>query len=78
VAAAVADVGLDVDGVELGADERAGRADVEAGGVRSVLADVGGHESAHVARCVARDSTVWLSMNATCRQVEDPSAPVLS
>ena len=43
VAAAVADVGLEHDGAELGADQRAGRARVEAAGVRAVLADVG-HE----------------------------------
>src|SRR5207248_9120968 len=46
VAAAVADVLLDDDGVELGAEERAGRAHVEARGVRAVLADVARHEPA--------------------------------
>src|SRR6478735_5856166 len=48
VAAAVADVVLHDDGPELGAEERAGRAHVEAGGVGAVLADVGGHEPPHV------------------------------
>ena len=46
VAAAVADVLLDDDRAELGAEERAGRADVEAGRVRAVLADVGAHQPA--------------------------------
>jgi hypothetical protein len=44
VAAAVADVVLDQDGPELGPHDRAGRADVEAAGVRAVLADVGRHQ----------------------------------
>src|SRR5205823_14188922 len=43
VAAAVADVLLDVDGVELGANDRVGRADLQAAGVRAVLAHVGHH-----------------------------------
>src|SRR3954451_840508 len=43
VAAAVAHVGLEDHGLELRADERAGRAGVEAAGVRAVLAHVG-HE----------------------------------
>ena len=43
VPAAVADVRLQHDGLELGADQRAGRARVQAAGVRAVLADVG-HE----------------------------------
>src|SRR5207245_4225979 len=46
VAAAVADVLLDDDRAELGAEERSGRADVEARGVRAVLADVGRHQPA--------------------------------
>src|SRR5439155_11712768 len=46
VAAAVADVLLNDDGVELGAEERAGRADIEAGGVGAVLADVRAHQPA--------------------------------
>ena len=41
VAAAVADVGLDEDAAELGADDRSGRARFEAAGVLAVLADVG-------------------------------------
>ena len=41
VAAAVADVGLDEDAAELGADDRSGRARLEAAGVLAVLADVG-------------------------------------
>src|SRR6266540_1106358 len=44
VAAAVADVRLDEDGVELGLDDRPGRADLHAAGVLAVLADVGHHE----------------------------------
>jgi hypothetical protein len=43
VPAAVADVRLEDDRVELGPDQRAGRARVEAAGVRAVLAHVG-HE----------------------------------
>ena len=43
VAAAVADVGLQDHRLELGADQRAGRAGVQAARVRAVLADVG-HE----------------------------------
>src|SRR5207253_3212711 len=46
VAAAVAHVLLDHDRPELGAEERAGRTDVETGGVRAVLADVGAHQPA--------------------------------
>src|SRR4029079_15965780 len=46
VPAAVADVLLHDDGAVLGPEERAGRADVEAGGVRAVLADVGAHQPA--------------------------------
>src|SRR5207248_1379826 len=49
VAAAVADVVLDHDGAELGAHDRAGRADVEAAGMSAVLADVGAHQPAEVA-----------------------------
>src|SRR3954451_21998279 len=52
VAAAVADVLLDDDGAELRAEQRARGADLEARGVRAVLADVGGHEPAHVAEVV--------------------------
>ena len=48
VAAAVADVVLHDDGAELRAEQRPGRADVEAGGVRAVLADVRGHQPAEV------------------------------
>src|SRR5438477_469309 len=44
VPAAVADVGLDDDGVELRADDRAGGADLETAGPHAVLADVGHHE----------------------------------
>src|SRR6202012_6039346 len=39
-AAPVAHVGLDDDGTELGPEQRAGRAHVEASGVRAVLSDV--------------------------------------
>src|SRR5581483_9027990 len=46
VAAAVADVLLDDDGPELGAEQRSRRADVEAAGMRAVLADVGAHQPA--------------------------------
>src|SRR6266550_4272960 len=41
VAAPVADVLLHDDGAVLGAEERSRRADIETGGVRAVLADVG-------------------------------------
>ena len=80
VAAAVADVLLDDDRAELGAEERAGRADVEAGGVRAVLADVGAHQPAQrVHLTVAVDRSGWFcSMNATWRQVFAPSSEVLS
>src|SRR5687768_12629291 len=44
VAAAVADWLLDVDRVELGADDRAGGADLQAGRVHAVLADIGHHQ----------------------------------
>ena len=56
VAAAVAHVGLQDHGVELGADERAGRAGVQAAGVRAVLADVG-HEDPVVHAATAPTST---------------------
>ena len=46
VAAAVADVLLHDHGPELGAEQRAGRAHLEARGVGAVLADVGGHQPA--------------------------------
>src|SRR5262249_47962698 len=42
VAEAVADVGLDVDPAEFGADDRSRRARLEAAGVLAVFADVGG------------------------------------
>ena len=45
-AAAVADVVLHHHGAELGAEQRPGRAHVEAPGVRAVLAHVGGHQPA--------------------------------
>ena len=48
VAAAVADVVLDHDGAELGPEDRPCRADVEATGVRAVLADVRLHQPAEV------------------------------
>src|SRR5207237_8773049 len=43
VAAAVANVLLDIDGVELGADDGVGRADLEAAGVGAMLANVAHH-----------------------------------
>src|SRR4051812_16945093 len=46
VAAALADVLLHHDRPLLGAGERSGRADVEAGRMRAVLADVGAHQPA--------------------------------
>src|SRR5205823_6263006 len=48
VAAAVADVVLDHDSAELGAEDRPRRADVEAAGVGAVLAHVGLHQPAEV------------------------------
>src|SRR5690606_39059387 len=44
--APVADVRLEHRGVELGADHRAGRADLEAAGLATVLADVAHHQPA--------------------------------
>src|SRR5439155_25553539 len=44
VAAAVAHVLLDEDGVELGADDGAGRTDLHAAGLLAVLADVRHHQ----------------------------------
>src|SRR6185437_13191805 len=49
VAASVADVFLDHDRAELGAHQRPGRAHVEAGGVRAVLAHVRRHQPAQPA-----------------------------
>src|SRR6185503_18708733 len=54
VAAAVADVLLHDDRAVLGAEERAGRADVETRGVRAVLADVGAHQPAQRVHAVLR------------------------
>src|SRR5581483_10106349 len=54
VAAPVADVLLDDDGSELGAEERSRRADVEARRVRAVLADVGAHQPAEPLAVAAR------------------------
>src|SRR5206468_758207 len=48
VAAAVADVLLHYHRAELGPEQRAGRADVQAGGVGAVLAHVGGHQPAQL------------------------------
>src|ERR1700731_140423 len=45
-AAAVADVLLDIDGVEFGAHQRAGRTSLQAGRVGAVLADVRHHQPA--------------------------------
>src|SRR5205823_813730 len=57
VAAAVADVLLDEDRVELGADDGAGRANLHAARVLAVLADVGHHQPS---RPVARAGrAVW-------------------
>src|SRR6185436_8887287 len=53
VAAAVADVGLDVDAAEFGADDRAGRTGLEAAGVLAVLADVRRKLPRHLLRRVA-------------------------
>src|SRR5262249_779806 len=47
VPAAVADVVLHHHGAELGAEQRSGRAHVQAGCVRTVLAHVRGHQPAH-------------------------------
>src|SRR5207237_3902337 len=49
VAAAVADVRLDDDGVELRADDGAGRAHLEAAGLHAVLANVGHQQPAPLA-----------------------------
>src|SRR5581483_4568864 len=49
IAAAVADVLLHDDGAELGAEQRSGRAHVEAGGVGAVLAHIARHQPPHVA-----------------------------
>src|SRR5438874_4199231 len=46
----VADVGLDHDGVELGADDRAGRAHLQASRLDAVLAHVAHHQPAAVVR----------------------------
>src|SRR5262249_22207779 len=54
-ARAVADIGLHVDAVELGADDRAGGAILQAAGALAVLADVGGHEPGKVAAPLALD-----------------------
>ena len=59
VAAAVADVLLDHHRAVLGAEQRPGGAHVEAGGVRAVLAHVGGHQPAEpVGLLVGLDSRV--------------------
>src|SRR5581483_5331719 len=52
-AAAVADVRLDHHRVELGPDDRAGRADLEAAGLDAVLAHVAHHEPAALAPVLA-------------------------
>ena len=80
VAAAVADVGLDVDAAELGADDRAGRARLETAGVLAVLADVGRELPRDAARpsCRRRRTRSSISTNFTWRQVEWPRAVVLS
>src|SRR5439155_4059055 len=72
---AVADVLLDVDGVELGPDQGPGGAGLEAGRVGAVLADVRHHQPALIlpARVGFRRSMNW-----TWRQVVAPSVPVLS
>src|SRR5258708_18475413 len=50
VTAPVANVLLHDDRTELGAEQRSGRADVEARSVRAVLADVAGHQPTHFRR----------------------------
>src|SRR3954467_4362013 len=50
---AVAGVGLNYDGVELGADDGTGGADLETGGVDAVLADVTHHQPAPVGSVLA-------------------------
>ena len=77
VAAAVADVLLDDDGAELGAEQRPGRAHVEAGGVGAVLADVR-WTSATGRAPPSRRPGVACSMNATWRQRVGAQATVLS
>ena len=54
VPAAVADVGLQDHGVELGPDQRAGRARVEAARVGAVLTDIGRHQPVGLRARVAR------------------------
>src|SRR6266567_3022080 len=58
VAAAVAHVFLHDHRPELGAEQRTGRADVQAGRVRTVLAHIGRHQPAEVIRAVVADARI--------------------
>ena len=80
IAATVADVGLHEDAAELGAHDRAGGTGFEAAGVLAVLADVGGEPPREMIRRVASEAGLEASpsTNFTWRQVECPTAPVLS
>jgi hypothetical protein len=53
VAGAVADILLDDDGAELGAEQASGRTDLKAGGIGAVFADVGGHQPADTVALLA-------------------------
>src|SRR5439155_24391592 len=63
VAAAVADVGLDVDAAEFGAHDGAGRTRLQAAGVLAVLADVGGELPRHPLRRVAAPAKLRLALD---------------
>ena len=78
VPAAVAHVVLDHHGAELGAEQRAGRAHVQAGRLGAVLAHVAGHQPADALGRASAAAVTGCSMNATCRQVDAPRPPVLS
>ena len=81
VAATVADVLLDHHGVELGLEQRAGRAGFQARGVMAVLADVTHHQPAALKRWLVLSRTPAgpaFSTKATWRQVLADSDPVLS
>src|SRR5439155_27328498 len=70
VAAPVADVVLDVDGADLGAEDGAGGTRLQAPGVRAVLADVGEEEPSERTLCLAGHGAGDLGSETTAQLLE--------
>ena len=78
ITAAVADIRLNIDRIEFGADDRAGRTAFQAPRARAMLTDVGRKQPRKRARASCVCSGTGRSMKATCRHVDAPKWTVLS